>query len=94
MENLETQKNLNFLFGWRVPLVMIFGGLGAGGPDWGGGNGVGGAMAGSQMGQGVGAWSARWQGWWGRRLMVGRSQVGQQDGGTGGPGGRGGGAGG
>ena len=54
--------NSNFLFGWKGPLVMIFGGVGAGGPDWGGGNGVGGAMAGSQMGQGVEARSARWQG--------------------------------
>ena len=39
---------------------MIFGGVGAGGPDWGGVVGAGGAMAGSQMGQGVGARSARW----------------------------------
>ena len=34
---------------------------GAGGPDWGGVVGTGGAMAGSQMGQGVGVMSARWQ---------------------------------
>ena len=27
-ENLETQKNSNFLFGWRGPLVMIFDGVG------------------------------------------------------------------
>ena len=39
LENLETLKNSNFLFGWRGPLVMIFGGVGAGGSDWGGGSG-------------------------------------------------------
>ena len=54
---LGNSKNSNFLFGWRGPLVMIFGGVGAGGPDWGG---AGGAMAGSRMGQGVGARRARW----------------------------------
>ena len=42
--------------------MMIFGQVGAGGPDWGGVVGVGGAMAGKQMGQGVGTRSARWQG--------------------------------
>ena len=61
-ENLETRKNSNFFSGWREPLVMIFGGVGVGSPDWGGCSGAGGAMAGSQMGQGVGARSARWQG--------------------------------
>ena len=38
-ENLEAQKNSNFLFGWRGSLVMIFGGVGAGGPDGDGGSG-------------------------------------------------------
>ena len=78
-ENLETWKKSNFLFGWRGPLVMIFGEVGAGGPDWGGGSGAGGVMAGRQMGQGVGARSARWQG---------------REGMAGGPDGRGGGVGG
>ena len=43
-ENLKTQKNSNFPFGWRGPLVMIFGGVGvgAGGPDWVGVVGTGG----------------------------------------------------
>ena len=36
-ENLE---KLKFPFGWRGPLVMIFGGVWAGGPDWGRGSGV------------------------------------------------------
>ena len=39
--------------------MMIFGGVGAGGPDWGRVVGAGGAMAGSQRGQGVGARNAR-----------------------------------
>ena len=60
---------------------MIFGRVGAGGPDWGGVLGAGGVMAGSQMEQGVGARSARWQG---REGMAGGR----------GPDGRGGGAGG
>ena len=30
LENSETQKNSNFLSGWRGPLVMIFGGVGSG----------------------------------------------------------------
>ena len=30
-ENSETQKNSNFLFGWRGPLVMIFDRVGGGG---------------------------------------------------------------
>ena len=47
---LRTRKNSNFFFGWRGPLVMIFGGVGAGGPDGGGAGG----LAGSQMGQGSG----------------------------------------
>ena len=71
---------------------------------WGGGRrsglewgvvGAGGAMAGSQMGQGVGASSARWQG---REGMAGAGgpdggcwgMVWQEGGGTGGPDGRGG----
>ena len=40
---------------------MIFGGVGAGGSDWGGSSGAGGAMAECQMGQGVGTRGARWQ---------------------------------
>ena len=56
LENLETQKNSNFLSGWRGPLVMIFGGVGVGVGQVDqlgvGLVGAGGAMAGSQMGQG------------------------------------------
>ena len=37
---LGTRKNSNFFFGWRGPLVMIFGGLGQEGHR-GGGRGVG-----------------------------------------------------
>ena len=37
IRKLGTRKNSNFFFGWRGPLVMIFGGVGAGG------------LAGSQM---------------------------------------------
>ena len=33
LKNSETQKNSNFLFGWRGPLVMIFGGVGGWGQD-------------------------------------------------------------
>ena len=47
---LGTRKNSNFFFGWRGPLVMIFGGVGQEGHV-----GVGaGGLAGSQMGQGSG----------------------------------------
>ena len=50
IRKLRTWKNSNFFFGWRGPLVMIFGGVGAGGvgrePD----------------GRAVGARRARWQG--------------------------------
>ena len=47
-ENSETQKNSNFLFGWRGPLVMIFDRVGGGdrrrvaggrGSRWGGSKG-------------------------------------------------------
>ena len=66
---------------------MIFGGVEAGGPDLGGGSRSRRDNAGSQMGQGVGARSARWQG--------GRTWQGQEgqmavtgSGGAGGPDGR------
>ena len=55
---LRTQKNSNFFFGWRGPLVMIFRGVGAGGPD-----GVGqGCWQGARWGRVVRARRARWQG--------------------------------
>ena len=62
IENLENRKNSNFLFGWREPLVMIFGRVGAGGPDWGGGSG--GRRGNGRELDGTGSWarSARWQG--------------------------------
>ena len=48
-KNSETQKNSNFLCGWRGPLVMMLGGVGAGGvvsgPD-------GGGVSGSRRGNG------------------------------------------
>ena len=34
IRKLGNTKNSNFLFGWRGPLVIIFGGVGAGGPSW------------------------------------------------------------
>ena len=62
LENLETWKTQKkFPFWVEGSLVMIFSGVGAGCQDWGGVVEAGGAMAGSQMGQGVGARSARWQ---------------------------------
>ena len=70
-ENLETWKNSNFLLGSRGPLVMIFGGVGVGGSDWGvgqwcrTGNGIGSDGAG-QWGPG-GPNGRGGRGWQGRR---------------------------
>ena len=91
LENLETWKNSNFLFGWRGPLVMIFGGVGAGGPDLGGGSGS--RSCNGRESDGTGSWGQECQ-------MAGeggdcRGQEGQmavaRDSGAGGSDGRGGG---
>ena len=50
IRKLRTWKNSNFFFRWRGPLVMIFGGMGAGGSNGDEGRG----LAGSLMGQGSG----------------------------------------
>ena len=67
-EKSETQKNLNFLFGYRGPLVMIFDWMGVetGGLDLDGGMR---GMAGSQMGVGVVGQEGQmaWEGGDGRR---------------------------
>ena len=53
-ENLETRKNSNFLFGWMGPLLMILGGMGAGGPDQ--GRGSGGRRGNGRELDGTGSW--------------------------------------
>ena len=59
LENLENQKNLNFLFGWKGPLVMILGGVGAGGPDW--GRGSGSRRSNGREPDGTGSWGQECQ---------------------------------
>ena len=89
IRKLGNSEKLKFPFWVEGPLVMIFGGVGVGGPNWGGVVGVGGAMAGSQMGQGVGTRIGRWQG---REGMAGGRRarwqllevMGQEGGGAGG----------
>ena len=39
IRKLGNSEKLKFPFWVEGPLVMIFGGVGAGGPDWGGGSG-------------------------------------------------------
>ena len=74
--------------------MMIFGGVGAGGPDWGGGSG--GRRGNGREPDGTGSWGQKCQMAW--EGVDGRRQEGQMaaagGGGTGGPDGRGGGVGG
>ena len=62
-ENLETQKKLKFFFGCRGPLVIMFGGMEAGGPDWDGGSGC--RRGNGREPDGTGSWGQECQ-------MVGR----------------------